>query len=562
MNNEILKKAQIWTTSEYDQSTREEIQQLIEQNNEQELTDRFWKELEFGTGGLRGIRGAGTNRMNIYNIRKVTQGLANYIIEHQGQHQGVVIARDSRIFSLEFAQEAASVLIANGINVYFFEDICATPIISYTIIQLGAFAGIMNTASHNPKEYNGYKVFGSSGGQLVPPADKNVIIEVEKTSLSDVKTVSFEEAKNSPLFAYCDKYFEQYINEIQKCSLHPEVCSSTKISILYSPLHGCGYRITPELLNKFGFQNTTVVKEQSTPDGTFPYAPYPNPEEPEALELGISQAEKNSIDLLLATDPDADRIGVVYLSSNKKYEILNGNQIGILIAHYLIENKKLNNPYIVSTIVSTPLIKKIAQANNIDYFDVLTGFKWIADKISQLQKQGKNYLFGFEESNGYNISNHVMDKDGISAAAIISELTAYYRSQGKYLDNILMDIALKYGYYKDSQHSEVYKGIEGTQKIQKIMDTLRSNPPKTIGSVSVEQVIDYINDETGLPKSNIVAFHLSDHSRIIARPSGTEPKIKFYFSSNSKIECEGCIKAVDKEHNHLKQEFLNLLKSL
>ena len=381
MNPEILKKAQEWTTEEYDTSTRQEIQKLIDSDNEMELTDRFWQDLEFGTGGLRGTRGAGTNRMNIYNIRKVTQGLANYILGQGGAKKGVVIGRDSRIYSLEFAQEAASVLVENNITVYFFKDLAPTPVISYAIRELGAKAGIMNTASHNPKEYNGYKVFWEDGAQLTPPHDKNVIVEVRKIDeLSKVRSVPFKVTEKSPLFHYCDEYLDSYVQEAKGFAINQKLCKETDLKILYSPLHGCGYKITPKLLKKIGFKNVTLFADQGTPDGNFTNAPSPNPEEHKAMLPGMEYAKANNMDIFIATDPDADRIGVAYKHSNGNFELLNGNQIGILIEYYLLKNKPLENSFLVSTIVSTPLIGQIAAENEVAYSEVLTGFKWIDRK--------------------------------------------------------------------------------------------------------------------------------------------------------------------------------------
>ncbi|MGL4561756.1 MAG: phospho-sugar mutase [Brevinema sp.] len=557
MNKEILEKAKEWTSIEYDPETRAEIQILLDQNNEEELTDRFWRELEFGTGGLRGIRGAGTNRMNIYNIKKVTQGLANYLKNTGNKNKGVVIGRDSRIFSLEFAKAAAAVLVANQIPVYFFKDLCPTPILSFAIRTIGAQAGIMNTASHNPKEYNGYKVFWDNGGQVIPPHDTNMIHEVDHIqSLTEVKDLPFEEVEQSSLFRYCDEILDEYINKIKNISRHPEICKETDLRILYSPLHGCGYKVTRTLAKAFGFKNFEMFSEQSTPDGNFPSAPYPNPEDPNTMNIGLDYAKKQGADLFVATDPDADRLGVGYKTSKGDYKLLNGNQIGALFTYYLLNHDVPKNSVLITTIVTTPLIKKIADNHQIEYQEVLTGFKWIAHIQQELHDQNKHFVFGFEESHGYNSSNMVYDKDGVSSAVLFAELVAYYKKQGKYLDEILLEISKKYGYYKESQVSLTLPGASGVTKINQMMENFRTQPPKKIGTHNVLKTIDYLNDQTGLPKSNVFAMFLSENIRIIARPSGTEPKIKFYFSSHDSIGCEACIENIDHIHEQIKNEFL------
>jgi len=561
MNHNIQLKIQEWTSPEYDQNTRKEIQDLVKTHNKQELYDRFWKDLEFGTGGLRGIRGAGTNRMNIYNIRKVTQGLANYILSQNGANKGVVIGRDSRILSLEFAREAATVLVANGIKVYFFQDICPTPIVSYTIIQIKAISGIMNTASHNPKEYNGYKVYWENGAQLTPPHDIAVLEEIKKiNSQTQVKYLDFNEVLNSPLFKYCDEYIQKYLDLAQTLTINPKICKNSNISILYSPLHGCGYKVTPALLKKFGFKNIHLMEDQMTLDGTFPTVPLPNPEDPHTMKTLEIKAEQINADIFIATDPDADRIGVGYKNSKGNYQLLNGNQIGVLIFEYLIQQKKiLKNSFLISTIVSSPLSGIIAKVHNIEYYETLTGFKWIASTVEKLLKDQKKYLFSFEESNGYNLSKDIMDKDGISATAMMAEIMAFYQVEDKYLDQVLLEIAIKYGYYKESQYSISFPGSEGVKKMQEIINNLRSNPPKKINNLALLKIIDYLHDDTGLPKSNVLSLNFEDNTRIIIRPSGTEPKIKFYFSSFGEVSCEGCIASVDNEHQLIKNEFLDIL---
>ncbi|MDK2817912.1 MAG: phospho-sugar mutase [Spirochaetota bacterium] len=562
MNPEILQKAQEWTTDKYDKQTQQEISLLINTENETELTDRFWQDLEFGTGGLRGIRGAGTNRMNIYNIRKVAQGLANYIHAQGGSKKGVVIGRDSRINSLEFAQEAASVLIENNITVYFFKDICPTPIVSYAIRQLEAQAGIMNTASHNPKEYNGIKIFWEDGAQVTPPHDINMIAEVRKIdSLDKVRSLhSFKDAIKSPLFHYCDNIINQYLQEAQTFTLDKKLCAASDIKILYSPLYGCGYKIAPKLLKKFGFKNVEIMSEQSIPDGNFPTVPFPNPEDPEAMRLGIEYAQTINADVFIATDPDADRIGVAYKNSTGTYTLLNGNQIGFLIANYLLQKAVPNSSFIVSTIVTSPLISKIAEEHKLFYTETLTGFKWIALEMEKQLQSGKKFLLGLEESHGYNISDKIRDKDGISATAIVAELVAYYKKQGKFLDQLLLEIDIKYGHYKESQYSITIPGKDGVEKINAIMDQLRTNPPQNISEFGLLKSTDYLNNNnTKLPASNVLVLSYDEKTRIIARPSGTEPKIKFYFSTHGEVACIHCVTEVEERHDILKSTFIQQL---
>lgn len=574
MEQNIWEKARAWAEGgDFDETTRHEIQALIDEKNEKELQDRFWKDLEFGTGGLRGILGAGTNRMNVYNIRKVTQGLANYIILQNGAQQGVVIGRDSRNGSLEFAREAASVLVANGIRVYFFRDICPTPVTSFTILKVGAKAGIMNTASHNPREYNGYKVFWDDGAQLVPPHDELVMQEIKRiTELSAVKRMDFAEAEKSSLFEYCDSYFDHYIQAAKTFIRDPELCRSTDLKILYSPLHGAGYKIVPQLMNTVGFRHFEVFQVQAQPNGNFPSAPYPNPEDPQAMQPGIKHAEAEKSDLFIATDPDADRIGVACKSEHNNYLLLNGNQIGALILDYLIRYSIPQNSFVVSTIVSSPLISKIARAHGIEYAECLTGFRWISAKMEELQAQGKHFLFGMEESHGYNISALVHDKDGISAAAIFAELAAFHKHRHVGLDQALFEIAKKYGYFKDSQESLSFPGAEGVLTMQKMMDEFRAKPFAEINGIKVEKYADFetgvVKDaqnnpvgRTNLPKSNVFVFYLENNARIVARPSGTEPKIKFYFSTEHSVNCEHCVQQADTEHLALKEAFLSMIRS-
>ncbi|MGL5253462.1 MAG: phospho-sugar mutase [Brevinema sp.] len=571
MNENILKRAQEWVGTDYDENTRNEIQALIDAGNEKELTDRFWKDLEFGTGGLRGIIGSGTALINIYNIRKATQGLANYILQQGGAEKGVVIGRDSRNFSLEFAQEAASVLVANGIKVYFFKDVCPTPITSFTILQTGAIAGIMNTASHNPKEYNGYKVYWQDGAQLTPPHDGNVMAEIAKISSQKmIKVLKVQELEQNSLFEYCDNYAQKYLEVAQNFPKDKSLIASSDLKILYSPLHGAGYKYTPQLLTMAGFKNVSVLPIQSTPDGNFPSASYPNPEEMQAMQVGVDYAKQHNFDIFIATDPDADRIGVAYKNAQGEFALLNGNQIGILIADYLSRYPIADNSFVVSTIVSTPLIGVIAHKKGLNFYEVLTGFKWISALTQEKEKEGASFLFGMEESHGYNISPLVRDKDGVSATLIISELAAYHQKLGHSLDKVLLEIYKSYGYYRESLENMSFPGAEGAEIISNMMKSLRSTPPKEILGFKVVECRDYSDNSItkngvksegkGLPLSNVFGLHLENGSRIIARPSGTEPKIKFYFSTVSEVHCENCIKAGDEEHLELKQAFMDLIK--
>ncbi len=585
MDEVIKRKIEEWLGPEYDDETKKEIQSLIDTKDEKELEDRFFTELEFGTGGLRGIIGAGTNRMNIYTVRKATQGLANYIGKKEKENKSVVIGRDSRLFSDKFALESAAVLVANDIKVYYFNDIHPTPLVSYAVRKLKATAGIMITASHNPKQYNGYKVFWSDGGQVVPPEDAQIIEEVKKiSSLREIKSIPVDKLLNHPLFEIVDDKIDPvYLEEVKSLSLNPEVNKTSNLRVCYTPLYGTGYKLIPESLKNYGFKNIFIVPEQSKPDGNFPTAPYPNPEIPEAMTVGVKYAKEIGADILLASDPDADRIGVMIRKKDGSYDLLNGNQIGILLLYYILnslkeKNKLPANSKVVTTIVSTRLFIEIAKSFGVEVDEVLTGFKWIAEKIRRYETTEKNFIFGCEESHGYLAGTFVRDKDGIIASSLFAELTAYYQSMERNVAEILDDIYVKYGYFKESQKSIEAKGKEGILEIKLLMEKLRNSPPEKINQFKLLSMYD-IKFRKGydfekrmelqpldLPISDVLIMNFSDGCQIIARPSGTEPKIKFYFSTSGKLkegeDLENAKKRVENIHNILKEDFLYLIQNL
>lgn len=539
-----------WLKNPYfDDATKEELRSIADDDNE--IKERFYKELEFGTAGLRGVIGAGTNRMNIYTVRKATQGLANYIIKNNGQAKGVAIAYDSRRMSPEFADEAARCLAANGIKAYIFESLRPTPELSYAVRRLGAIAGINITASHNPPEYNGYKVYWEDGAQITPPHDKGIMDEVKAvTDYNTVKTMDREEAKKAGLYEVIGQEVNDgYIAELKKQVIHQDSINAVgrDLKIVYSPLHGTGNIPARRILKELGFTNVYVVKEQELPDGEFPTVSYPNPEAKEAFELGLKLAKEVDADLVLATDPDADRLGVyVKDTASGDYKVLTGNMSGCLLADYEIGQRKAmyglpDDGYLIKTIVTSNLADAIAKGYQIGLIEVLTGFKYIGQQILKFETTGKgSYLFGFEESYGCLIGTHARDKDAIVATMALCEAAAYYRTQGKTLWDAMLDMYEKYGYYKDDIQSITLKGIEGLNKIQKIMDTLRENPPAQIGGCQVLKARDYKADtikdirtgevtSTGLPSSNVLYYDLSDDAWVCVRPSGTEPKVKFYY---------------------------------
>ena len=538
-----------WCTDSYfDEETRKEL--LALQGNDAEIEDRFYRQLEFGTGGLRGVIGAGTNRMNIYTVRQATQGLANYIISQNGQDKGVAIAYDSRIMSPEFSDEAALCLNANGIKTYRFESLRPTPELSFSVRELGCIAGIVITASHNPREYNGYKVYWEDGAQITPPHDKNILAEVAKvTDFSQVKTMLKSEAEAAGLYHTIGKEMDdRYMEELKKQSIHPEIIKAMAkdIRIVYTPLHGTGNLPVRRVLKELGFENVYVVKEQELPDGNFPTVSYPNPESPKAFELALKLAKEVDADIVLATDPDADRLGV-YAKDTKtgEYVAFTGNMSGMLIAEYILREKTATgtmpeNPALVTTIVTTNMTKPITQAYGVKLIEVLTGFKFIGEQIKLFEQTGSNnYVFGLEESYGCLAGTHARDKDAIVAVMCLCEVAAYCKKHNMTLWDMMVSMYEKYGYFKETQYTITMKGIDGARQIAEIMEKLRKNPPKAFGDLKVEKFRDYQNDviidmetgektTTGLPKSNVLYFELPDNAWCCARPSGTEPKIKFY----------------------------------
>ncbi len=538
-----------WLNDPYfDQTTKEELKSIAE--DDKEIKERFYTELEFGTAGLRGIIGAGTNRMNIYTVRKATQGLANYIIKNDGQSKGVAVAYDSRRMSPEFANEAALCLAANGIKAYVFESLRPTPELSYAVRKLGCIAGINITASHNPPEYNGYKVYWEDGAQITPPHDKGIMAEVKAvTDYNTVKTMELEAAKVDGLYETIGAQIDDgYIAELKKQVLHQDAIDAVgdSIKIVYSPLHGTGNIPARRILDELGFKNVYVVKEQELPDGDFPTVSYPNPEADEAFDLGLKLAKEVDADLVLATDPDADRLGVRVKDKDGVYHTLTGNMSGCLLADYEIGQRKElkglpSDGALVKSIVTSNLAKAIAKGYGIELIEVLTGFKFIGQQILKFEATGKGqYLFGFEESYGCLIGTYARDKDAIVATMALCEAAAYYKTQGKTLWDAMLDMYDKYGYYKEDIQSITLKGIEGLQKIQEILETLRKNPPAEVGGYKVLRARDYqantIKDtqtgevtETGLPSSNVLYYDLNDDAWLCVRPSGTEPKVKFYY---------------------------------
>ena len=539
-----------WCTDSYfDEETRKEL--LALQGNDAEIEDRFYRQLEFGTGGLRGVIGAGTNRMNIYTVRQATQGLANYIISQNGQDKGVAIAYDSRIMSPEFSDEAALCLNANGIKTYRFESLRPTPELSFSVRELGCIAGIVITASHNPREYNGYKVYWEDGAQITPPHDKNILAEVAKvTDFSQVKTMLKSEAEAAGLYHTIGKEMDdRYMEELKKQSIHPEIIKAMAkdIRIVYTPLHGTGNLPVRRVLKELGFEQVYVVKEQELPDGNFPTVSYPNPESPKAFELALKLAKEVDADIVLATDPDADRLGV-YCKDTKtgEYVTFTGNMSGMLIAEYILREKKAmgtmpENPALVETIVTTDMAKAIAKAYNVALIEVLTGFKYIGEQIKFFEQSGAhNYVFGLEESYGCLAGTYARDKDACVAVMMLCEVAAYYKQQGKTLWDAMVDMYEEYGYYKEGLATMTLKGIDGAKEIQTMMTNFRENPPKELGGFQVLAVRDYKADvrqdlvsgeksATGLPSSNVLYYELENNAWCCVRPSGTEPKIKFYF---------------------------------
>lgn len=572
MDSNILKKAQLWLSDKFDEETRKQVKELIEHNPD-ELTECFYRDLEFGTGGLRGIMGVGTNRMNKYTVAMATQGLSNYLNKcFKGETISVAIAFDSRLNSPLFAQIAANVFSSNGIKVYLFDDLRPTPELSFAIRHFGCKSGIMVTASHNPKEYNGYKAYWSDGGQVVAPHDTNIIAEVQK-----VTTPEMVKMEGCPkLIQIVGKEVDEiYLKLVKGLSLSSEVVQHQKdLKIVYTPLHGTGLRLVPEALFRYGFTNVSKVPAQSIPDGNFPTVVSPNPEESKALTMAIEQARAENAELVLATDPDADRVGIAVKNDKGAFVLLNGNQTASILFYYILTRwkelgKLKDKVFTVKTIVTSDLLSEISHSFNVPCFDVLTGFKFIADII--LRNEGKlQYIVGGEESYGYLIGDFVRDKDAVSSCCMIAEAAAYAKEHGKSMYELLNEIYQKYGYYKESLVSLTKKGKQGSQEIDDMMMKFRNNPPKTLNNIPVVTIKDYklliSNDiKTGkqekidLPSSNVLQFFLEDGSKITVRPSGTEPKIKFYFGIVDKNREKADAETVNKR---LEQKIESIIKDL
>ncbi|MBN1416440.1 MAG: phospho-sugar mutase [Bacteroidales bacterium] len=546
---EIRKRAQLWLNGNYDAETKRQVRELLE-NNEKELIESFYRDLEFGTGGLRGIMGVGTNRMNTYTVGMATQGLSNYLKkEFHGISQiKVAVAHDSRNNSRLFAETAVNIFSANGFKVYLFDALRPTPELSFAIRYFSCQSGIVITASHNPKEYNGYKAYWDDGGQIIAPHDKRIIEEVQK--IRSIDEVNFK-ASPENIEIIGKEIDEIYTDQITTLSLSPEIIMQQgELKIVYTPIHGTGVKLVPMVLRKFGFKNIITVPEQDVPDGNFPTVHSPNPEEQAALAMAIKKAEEANADLVMATDPDADRVGVAVRDHKGSFVILNGNQTASLLIYYLLtkwaeKNKLTGKEYIVKTIVTTELLAALATHFRVGYFDVLTGFKYIADIIKHFEGK-KTFIGGGEESYGYLAGEFVRDKDAVMSCALIAETAAWARDQGKSMFTLLLEIYKEFGFYKEKLISLVRKGKTGQEEIQQMMRDFRANPPVTINKTKVTEVIDYLSDASlrkvneknkgiKIPKSDVLQLITEDGSKISIRPSGTEPKIKFYFGVKEKL---------------------------
>ena len=557
----VLKKVNEWLQGSYDTETKEHIQKLLDDQSYTELTDSFYKDLEFGTGGLRGIMGPGSNRINKYTIGAATQGLSNYLKKTYPSEQiKVAVAHDSRNNSDYFARITAEVFSANGIFVYFFKELRPTPELSFAIRELGCKSGVMLTASHNPKEYNGYKAYGADGGQFVSPEDKKVMQEV--ASITSIEEVKFDpDEQNIELIG--EDIDELYLDKITKLSVSPDAIKrQSDLKIVYSPIHGTGITLVPQALKRFGFTNVTLVEEQTTPDGNFPTVVYPNPEEKEALTLALVKGKEVDADLILATDPDADRVGIAVKNNEGEFILFNGNQTGSLLINYLLtaweeKGKFTGKEYIVKTIVTSYIIDEIARAKNVECYNTLTGFKYIGELMTKFQGE-KTFIGGGEESYGYLIGDLVRDKDAVVSAAFISEMTAFYKDKGSSLFEALLEMYQQYGFYKEKLVSVTKKGKSGAEEIKVMMERFRNNPPATLGGSKVVALKDYeqrvetdiltgSRKDIELPKSDVLQFITEEGSIISARPSGTEPKIKFYCSVKGTLSDKAAYKEADQE---------------
>ena len=532
-----------------DKDLHEEL--LSIKDNEEEIYDRFYKELSFGTAGLRGVIGAGTNRMNIYTVRKTTQGLANYIKANSKDNLSVAIAHDSRIKARLFSKEAAAVLAANGIKVYITKELEPTPVLSFAVREFSCNAGIMITASHNPAKYNGYKCYGPDGCQMTDFDAGCVYKEIQKTDIfTGYKTMDFEQAVKEGLIEYIeDGFYEKYLDMVSLQAVNKDICKDSNLKVVYTPLNGAGNKLVRAILSRIGVSNVSIVKEQENPDGNFPTCPYPNPEIREALEQALKLAQEDHPDLVLATDPDCDRVGIAVKDENLEYKLLTGNEVGILLINYILScREKLGNlpknPVAVRTVVSSIMVDKIAKKYGCELRTVLTGFKYIGEQILNLEKvnEQNRFVFGFEESYGYLVGTYVRDKDAVVASMLICEMAAYYRKQDKSLLEVLSSLYNEYGYYKNQTLSFSFEGASGMQKMQDIMNSLRNNPLEEIAGMKVLRLDDYntstsidkVNNTSttiNLPKSNVISYSLEGGNAAIIRPSGTEPKIKFYITS-------------------------------
>ncbi len=571
MDTTTAQKVNTWLNGNFDEATKAGIKRM-QQENAEELTESFYKNLEFGTGGLRGIMGVGTNRMNKYTVGMATQGYANYLKQCFGNDISVAIAHDSRNNSRSFAEITANVFAANGIKVYLFEALRPTPELSFAIRYFKCKGGVVCTASHNPKEYNGYKAYWDDGAQMVSPHDKNVITEVEKiASVDDVKWTGGE----TNITIIGKEVDEAYLDMVQGLSVYPDICKAQHdMKIVYTPIHGTGIMMVPQALKRYGFDNVHIVEEQSTPDGNFPTVIYPNPEEKETMSIGLKKAQELDADILLGTDPDADRVGVGVKNNKGEWILLNGNQTAMLAFNYMIEARKAKgiakpNDMVIKTIVTTDMIDVIAKANGVSCYNVLTGFKWISSLIKEKESK-ENYIIGGEESFGLMIGDKIRDKDSVSAVTILCEMAAYEKNKGRSLFDKLLDLYVEYGFYKESLLSITKKGMNGAAEIAKMMEEDRANPPQKFDGIAVKELLDYelqvgknlLTGETwkiNLPKSNVLQFLLTDGSKISARPSGTEPKIKYYFSVNTKL---ADVKDFDAKEKELDAKIARIEKEL
>ena len=572
MNQAIHQKIASWLEGNFDTATKEEIRSL-QANQPDLLEDAFYRNLEFGTGGLRGLMGVGTNRVNKYTIGMATQGFSNYLLKtYPNASISVVVGHDSRNNSRFLAETTAQVFAANGIKVYLFEALRPTPELSFAIRQLQCKAGVVCTASHNPKEYNGYKAYWNDGGQLVPPHDKNVITEVEAIqSLEEVKWTGGD-ALIEIIGAEMDA---SYIAMLKTLSVYPEVIAAqSDLKIVYTPIHGTGITLVPKVLEAYGFKNVHVVEEQATPDGNFPTVAYPNPEESETMRIGLEKAKALNADILLGTDPDADRVGIGVKNHKGAWVLMNGNQTAVLAFAYMMEARRAKgiaapNDMVVTTIVTTEMINEVARQNEVNCYNVLTGFKWIAELVKE--KEGKeNYIIGGEESFGLMIGDQIRDKDAVSAVALLCEMAAYEKNKGKSLFDKMIELYMQYGFYYEHLISITKKGMNGQQEIAAMMEGYRKQPPTEIAGMKVVTLLDYqlqlsTNLQTGtqtkiaLPKSNVLQFVTEDGTKISARPSGTEPKIKFYFSVNSVLPNR---EAFDEVYAHLQNKINNIIAAM